>query len=730
MLEGLRFLSDAGLPCVHVHAANVMVQQPPDEPHLICRISEFELALVFAPAYGDDRQLARPQLSPGAVPFSLPREVVVWGHLVYEMLTCAELSQPALLQWSERAARGEPQPGPPLLWQLLALIFLPLPTVGVGPTLEELSRTADAHGFTLPDAPSMRVASCSPRMPPDAAEGTPTAALLSEARKHYGTHLVCTPMGGGDDFAIEFSYEDSPETPAKETAAEKAAVFKAALENAAVEQAAAEEAHAEVAAADPVAAAEVAAKEVASRRASAAGWLHSMPTTQEGWVKKMESRSKERKAEEAAAVEMAARSAPPASVDQGGYYDGAYYSSYESAPAPEGKGSAASSSLSSRRRHRRSSKKNAEAMAAEKAAEEARLETEKRAAEKAAAQKKREAAGAKAAAAGAAAAALAARAAQSQVEKPPERGASKPATSPNMAAAAPPAQQSSAAMPAVLAPSAALSGALAALPLVPASVPDAAAGPGSPHWSYYSDSEAPAAAPTASSVAEGADKLVSEAPIPPYLTAEYSEDGNGAAAGSGSPHWSYYSDSEAPAAAPAAAAPVVLPAHLQHLVKAISPPMKRASNTAVSFKNRATERWASAGEFAIDMVAVHARLAEEVIMPNAEEMEANLGLVRPPRLLCAPLPPPAPPPAPPPPPPPPPPHRPRTAPTPCAGLPFDPDVPLRQAPQRGCQGDPRLEGDDDPARLERGQGSRRGGPKSWVGVQVFQVSGGRPRAEG
>lgn len=108
---------------------------------------------------------------------------------------------------------------------------------------------------------------------------------------------------------------------------------------------------AEVAAADPVAAAEVAAKEVASRRASAAGWLHSMPTTQTGWLKKMDSRAMERKAEEAAAVEMAARSAPPASVDQGGYYDGAYYSSYESAPAPEGKGSAASSSLSGRRRH-------------------------------------------------------------------------------------------------------------------------------------------------------------------------------------------------------------------------------------------------------------------------------------------------------------------------------------------------------------------------------------------
>ena len=434
----MQFLSDAGIPCVHVHAANVMVQQPRDELHPICLISEFELALVFAPAYGDDKQLARPQLAPGAVPFSLPREVLVWGHLVYEMLTCTELTQPALLQWSERAARGEPQPGPPLLWQLLASIFLPPPTVSVGPTLAELSRTADAQeGSTLPDAPSMRVESCSPHMPPDAAEGTPTAALLSEARKHYGTHLVCTPMGGGDDFAIEFSYDDSPETtkaPAEATAAEKAAVFKAALENAAVEQAAAEDAHAEVTAADPAAAAEVVAKEAASRRASAAGWLHSMPTTKEGWVKKMESRSEERQAEAAAAVEMAARSAPPASEDQGGYYDGAYYS--ESGPAPERKGSAASLSLSGRRRHRRgASKKDAEAKAAEKAAEQTRLEIEKKTAEKAAAQKKREAARAKAAAAGATAAAAAARAAQSQVDKPPEGGVSKPAASPKKATA-------------------------------------------------------------------------------------------------------------------------------------------------------------------------------------------------------------------------------------------------------------------------------------------------------
>ena len=622
-----------------------MIQQPPDEPHPVCRISEFELALVFAPAYCDDRQLARPQLSPGAVPFSLPREVVVWGHLVYEMLTCAELTQPALLQWSERAARGEPQPGPPLLWQLLALIFLPLSTVSVGPTLEELSRTADAEGATLPLDARREVERCSPQMPPAAAEGTSTAALLGEARRHYGTRLVCTPMfSPTGEFAIQFSYEDSPEAgdeatkaPAEETPAEKAAVFKAALESAAVEQAAAEVAHAAVAAADPTAAAEVVAKESASRRASAAGWLHSMPTTQEGWVKKMESRTVE-KAQEAkavekavrraseTAVEMAARSAPPGSEDQGaGYYDGTYYS--ESGPAPERKASAASLNPSGRRRHRRSSKKNAEAKVVEKAAEEARLETEK----KAAAQKKREARSEKAAAAGAAAKAASAAAAQSQVETPPGGGVSIPAAPPkrspkNKAAAAPTAQQS-------------VDARLAGMPL-PASVPDAAAVLGSPHWSYYSDEEAPAAAPAAASAAAPAARPVASSspskvsfkardPVPPYLAAEYSEgeDGKDAAPAPGSPHWSYYSDSEAPAAAaPAAAAPMVLPAHLQHLISAISSPVKKVDSSAFSFKNRASERWAAAGEFAIDMVAVHARLAEEVIMPTAEEMEANLGL--------------------------------------------------------------------------------------------------------
>ena len=114
---------------------------------------------------------------------------------------------------------------------------------------------------------------------------------------------MCTPVGGGDGFAVEFSYEDTgaARASAEETAAEKAAAFKAALENAAAEQAVAEDAHAKVAAADPAAAGEAEAKAAASRRASDAGWLHSMPTTQEEWVTKMESRAAELRAEWAAA---------------------------------------------------------------------------------------------------------------------------------------------------------------------------------------------------------------------------------------------------------------------------------------------------------------------------------------------------------------------------------------------------------------------------------------------
>ena len=128
---------------MHVHAANVMLDHS-EGPHVAaaCRISEFELGLLFAPAYGDDKRLAIPQLSPGASGFSVPREVVIWGHLVYEMLTRAELTPPSLLEWARRAARGAAPPGPPLLWHLLARIFLPPPDVRAARRRRRLGRAA------------------------------------------------------------------------------------------------------------------------------------------------------------------------------------------------------------------------------------------------------------------------------------------------------------------------------------------------------------------------------------------------------------------------------------------------------------------------------------------------------------------------------------------------------------------------------------------------------------
>ena len=127
LLEAMAFLTAAGLPCVHVHAGNVLLEQTNHGLGTACRISELEMALVLAPAYCDGKKLARPQLAPGASYYTVPREVVVWGYVVYELLTCRELTQSALGDWADAVSRGgETLPGPPLLWQLLRSIFLPV----------------------------------------------------------------------------------------------------------------------------------------------------------------------------------------------------------------------------------------------------------------------------------------------------------------------------------------------------------------------------------------------------------------------------------------------------------------------------------------------------------------------------------------------------------------------------------------------------------------------------
>lgn len=79
----------------------------------------------------------------------------------------------------------------------------------------------------------MRVKRCKPRLPAQAAEDT-AAVLLSEARKHYGTRLVCTPKGSGDDFATEWAYEHDEElhaSPTRRTSAADAAREQARQED-------------------------------------------------------------------------------------------------------------------------------------------------------------------------------------------------------------------------------------------------------------------------------------------------------------------------------------------------------------------------------------------------------------------------------------------------------------------------------------------------------------------
>ena len=105
---------------------------------------------MLAPPYCDEKRLARPQLAPGATAFAVPRETAIWGYLVYEMLTCAELTQPALLAWYEREQRGQPMPGPAILWTLLRQIFLPAAATTEGPALQDVADFIDETGTTLP----------------------------------------------------------------------------------------------------------------------------------------------------------------------------------------------------------------------------------------------------------------------------------------------------------------------------------------------------------------------------------------------------------------------------------------------------------------------------------------------------------------------------------------------------------------------------------------------------
>ena len=98
-----------------------------------------ELALLGAPTYAEQYGLANPCLAVGATkPYVVPREVVAFGHVLYEMATGRELTDAELSHLVGMRVPGPTFPGPPPAWAILEKIFLPAPNVAKGPTLVEV----------------------------------------------------------------------------------------------------------------------------------------------------------------------------------------------------------------------------------------------------------------------------------------------------------------------------------------------------------------------------------------------------------------------------------------------------------------------------------------------------------------------------------------------------------------------------------------------------------------
>mmetsp|Transcript_23966 Transcript_23966/g.64284 ORF Transcript_23966/g.64284 Transcript_23966/m.64284 type:complete len:291 (-) Transcript_23966:311-1183(-) len=135
VLEGLRFLRACGLPCSHAHAGNVFIDKL-EGGAVACRISEYELSLLGASPFGV--LLAIPRPAPGARAFSVGRDVLAFGHLLYEMLTSSQLTERELTRWAQIIDTGAPMPGPGAAWAILLRLFLPAPTAAKAPTLVEL----------------------------------------------------------------------------------------------------------------------------------------------------------------------------------------------------------------------------------------------------------------------------------------------------------------------------------------------------------------------------------------------------------------------------------------------------------------------------------------------------------------------------------------------------------------------------------------------------------------
>ena len=214
ILEALRFCRAAGLPCVHLHSGNVLIEDASGSggggggPRsstsgggiggAVCVVAEVELALLRLPAYSE--LLAKPRLPPGGGSFRVAREVLAFGHLLFEMVTGAELTAREIANWERALGAGALFPGPPAAWALLATIFLPAAGASAAPSLVDL--LADPFfSVALPLA--------APPAAPLDLHGS-AAELIRAARRHYGDEVVCSPPGDAASSAGSASPEAKP----------------------------------------------------------------------------------------------------------------------------------------------------------------------------------------------------------------------------------------------------------------------------------------------------------------------------------------------------------------------------------------------------------------------------------------------------------------------------------------------------------------------------------------
>ena len=174
ILEALRTLRDAGIPCPHLHSGNILVDALPDGG-LCCQLSEFECGLfVAAPplsdtlaqphapidrswgcgsptspgsprsplgvAEGGGEAAARrpaecPSETPGEAACAPSVEIVCFGRVLYEMISARELTPAALDAFARSPLSAPNLAAMAEVWELVRRIFLPRPQEGPPPSV-------------------------------------------------------------------------------------------------------------------------------------------------------------------------------------------------------------------------------------------------------------------------------------------------------------------------------------------------------------------------------------------------------------------------------------------------------------------------------------------------------------------------------------------------------------------------------------------------------------------